>query len=54
MKTNPQQPITFHDRTNHVLPPGAFQLQEQFNALQNYCKENKMKINKKKVQSHDV
>ena len=45
---NPQRPFTFHDRTNHVLPPGACLLQEQLLSLQKYCKDNQMEINQKK------
>ena len=45
---NPPRPFTFHDRTNQILPPGACQLQEQLNNLQEYCQDNQMKINKSK------
>ena len=45
---NPQRPFTFHERTNHRLPPGAYKLQEQLNNLQLYCEENQMKINRNK------
>ena len=45
---NPSRPFTFHDRTNHVLPPGACLLQEQLDSLQKYCQENQMQINKNK------
>ena len=45
---NPQRPFTFHERTNHTLLPGAYQLQDQLNKLQTYCEENQMKINRNK------
>ena len=48
---NPQRPFTFHDRTNHVLPPGACLLQEQLHVLQKYCEDNQMKINQKKCKA---
>ena len=43
--TNPPRPFTYHDRTNHRLPPGACQLQEQLDELQTYCQDNQMKMN---------
>ena len=45
---NPPRPFTFHKSTNQILPPGACQLQEQLNNLQEYCQDNQMKINKSK------
>ena len=45
---NPPRPFTYHERTNQVLPPGAYQLQDQLNRLQKYCQDNQMIINNKK------
>ena len=42
---NPPQPFAFHDRTQHIMPVGECQLQEQLNKLLEYCEEHQMLIN---------
>ena len=45
---NPPRPFSYHNRTNHVLPPGACILQEQLTQLEKYCQDNQMVINQGK------
>ena len=47
--TNLPRPLTYHERTQQVLPEGVSQLQEQLNTLVEYCQENEMMINAEKT-----
>ena len=40
-----ERPLRFRDRTEHLLPIGASQVQQQLDNLQEYSKVNSMKIN---------
>ena len=46
---NPARPLAYHDRTHHLLPVGACELQEQLYNLEEYCRTNNMIINKEKT-----
>ena len=46
---NPARPVTYHNRTNHILPSEDNVLQEQFNKLSEFTNENEMQINCKKT-----
>ena len=43
------QPIQYHERTGHILPPQYNQLQMQVNRLKLYAKSNGMIINEEKT-----
>ena len=43
-----EKPLTYHNRTEHILPPQESLLYKQVEELLNYTKENEMKINKDK------
>ena len=45
---NPARPLTYHDRTHHVLPTDSYQLQEELNKLVTYSQANHMRINQDK------
>ena len=45
---NPTLPLSYHDRTNHILPPESYQLQEQLHQLVRYSESNQMVINEDK------
>ena len=45
---NPQRPFEYHDHTNHILPNENYNLQDQLNNLNEYCKTKEMKINESK------
>ena len=42
---NPARPLAYHDRTHHLLPTDACQLQEEINRLVTYSENNQMRIN---------
>ena len=44
-----EKPLTYHNRTEHILPPQESLLYTQVEELLNYTKENEMKINKDKT-----
>jgi hypothetical protein len=44
-----EKPLTYHNRTEHILPPQESLLYTQVEELLNYTKENEMKINKDKA-----
>ena len=44
-----QKPLSYHSRTNQVLPEGASQVQKQLDDLNEYATENEMRVNKKKT-----
>ena len=44
----PERPVTYHNRTNHILPNEKNVLQEQMDRLTAFVNENEMKINPKK------
>ena len=46
---NPARPVTYHNRTNHILPSENNILQEQFKKLSEFTNENEMQINCKKT-----
>ena len=46
---NPAHPLAYHDRTHHLLPADACELQEQLNNLEEYCRVNDMIINEGKT-----
>ena len=46
-----EKPLTFHDRTKHLLPPDKSKVQKQLEDLQTYSDENEMKINYKKTKT---
>ena len=45
---NPARPLAYHDRTHHLLPTNACQLQDQIDQLVNYSQANQMQINENK------
>ena len=45
---NPPRPLSYHDRTNHLLPAQSYQLQEQLQQLVRYSQDNQMVINDNK------
>ena len=45
---NPTLPLSYHDRTNHILPAESYQLQDQLNQLVKYSEDNQMVINVEK------
>jgi hypothetical protein len=45
---NPARPLAYHDRTHHLLPSDACQLQDQLNQLVAYSERNQMRINEGK------
>ena len=44
-----EKPLTYHNRTEHILPPHKSRVQEQLNDILEYANENEMKINKRKT-----
>ena len=46
---NRERPLRYHDRTEHLLPAGASQVQQQLSDLQEYAEANSMKINQGKT-----
>ena len=46
---NPPRPLSYHDRTLHVLPTAQTPVQGELNRMLDYCRENKMKINMDKT-----
>ena len=46
---NPPRPLSFHDRTMHVLPSHMMPIQGALDRMIQYCKENDMKINGQKT-----
>ena len=44
-----QKPLSYHNRTQQVLPEGASQVQKQLTELSEYAKENEMRVNKRKT-----
>ena len=47
--TNQPYPLAYHDRTKHVLPGSANEMQNQLNKLIQYCTDNDMRINQGKT-----
>ena len=45
---NPPRPLTYHDRTNHLLPADSYQLQDQLHQLVRYSEDNQMVISENK------
>ena len=45
---NPQKPLAYHERTNHILPSNTYSLQSDLNELADYAKSHDMVINTKK------
>ena len=43
------RPLTYHERTQHILKPEDSLMQEQLNLLCQYAEEHSMKINFKKT-----
>ena len=48
MKTSWKKPLTYHNRTKHVLPPENSKVQDHVNKISQYATENEMRINKQK------
>ena len=46
---NPSRPLTYHDRTLHVVPSHSTPLQAELNSMVQYCETNKMRINSDKT-----
>ena len=44
-----EKPLTYHERTEHILPPENSKVQAQLEKIVEYTKENEMKLNKKKT-----
>ena len=44
-----EKPLTYHNRTNQILPNATSQVQNQLNELEEYAQINEMKINKTKT-----
>ena len=44
-----QKSLTYHDRSEPILPPGRSQVQQQLYRIAEYAEENKIKINKSKT-----
>ena len=42
-----ERPLTYHNRTKHLLPAEISKVQEQLNKIVKYKRENEMKLNKK-------
>ena len=42
-------PLTYHNRTKHLLPAENSKVQQQLDEIVKYTKENEMKLNKKKT-----
>ena len=45
---NPTHPLNFHERTNHILPPSTYTLQDDLNKLADFSKNHQMVINTNK------
>ena len=43
------KPLTYHSRTEHILPPPSSKVQAQLDELLDYAETNEMKINEKKT-----
>ena len=43
------RPLSFHDRTEHTLPPERSKVQDQLNEIVEYANRNEMKVNKHKT-----
>ena len=43
-------PLTYHNRTQEILPSEESKVQKQLIAISEYAKENEMKVNRKKTQ----
>ena len=46
-----EKPLTYHDRTEHLLPPTSSKVQAQLDDITRYSVQNEMKINKKKTKT---
>ena len=49
-----EKPLTFHNRTEHILPKHKSKVQEQLQQIQDYATENEMKININKTKNNDI
>ena len=45
---NPQKPLAYHDRTNHILPSHTYSLQRDLNNLSDYARNHGMVVNTNK------
>ena len=45
---NPQRPLSYHDRTQHVLPVSRNAIQQEFDNLKDFATQHEMVINGKK------
>ena len=45
----PPRPLSYHNRTLHVVPPGNTPVQAELHRMVQYCEMNKMKINSEKT-----
>ena len=46
--SNSPRPLSYHDRTQHVLPTESIALQAEIDKLEKYCQEHEMSINQLK------
>ena len=46
---NPPRPLSYHDRTLHVVPTDRTPLQAELHKMVQYCEDNRMKINSDKT-----
>ena len=46
---NPPRPLSYHDRTLHVLPTDQTPVQGELYKMMQYCEENQMRINTDKT-----
>ena len=48
---NPPRPLSYHDRTLHVLPRDQTPVQGELNKMVQYCVDNSMRINTDKTKA---
>ena len=48
---NPPRPLSYHDRTLHVLPPDQTPVQGELNKMLQYFEDNSMRINTDKTKA---
>ena len=46
---NPSRPLSYHDRTHHVLPGDQTPIQRELDRMVQYCTDNQMQINSDKT-----
>jgi hypothetical protein len=49
LDTNPIRPLAYHDRTGHFLPKEHCEISDQLDKLNNFVRENEMRINGEKT-----